>query len=134
MSEAGVTVTPGVAIGPAAGFTVKVTGRAGLTPQAVAVALMEPAYEPAANPLGFTRTVSVPGVVPIEEPMESQPPLLAGVTWNCAAPLLQVSDTVCAAGAAPPALAVKESEPALNVNVGMVNGCDALTTRDALTV
>src|SRR5712691_7070113 len=99
-----------------AALTIRLTGSGDADPHAPALAPREPIYVPAAKPIGFTETESVPGVVPLAGFMESQLPLLVAVAVNGPAAPVQVNETVCGAEPAPPVKAVNDSEPALNTN------------------
>ena len=75
---------------------------------------------PAARPVGFTETLIAPGVVLLAGVAVShEPPLVVVlvVVKLRAAPLLLV-DTLCAAGADPPACAVNDRVVGLSVRLG----------------
>ena len=75
---------------------------------------------PAASPVGFTDTLSVPGVVPLAGAAVSHDPPLAVVLVAVklsAVPLL-VTDTLCAGGAAAPAWAVNDKVVGLSTRLG----------------
>jgi hypothetical protein len=104
-----------------AAVTVKVTATVrGLFPAAAAATDTVPAYVPAARPAGLTDTLIEPGVVPeAGEAVSQDPPLVVElvVVKLKAAPLLLV-ETLCAAGAAPPACAVNDNVVGASVRVG----------------
>ena len=110
-SEAGVNVSTAKA-----GLTVNVTASAGVAPQAAAVALTDPIYVPAASPAGLADTFSVPGVVPLKGPTESQPDVLVAMAVKAVAAPPQASETVCGVAEVPPALAANASDETLNVS------------------
>ena len=122
LNEAGAIARPVVTFAGALAVMVKVTGSGAANPQALAVALTEPLYEPGARPVGFAETVSAPVVVPVKGLTDSHPPLLVAVAENSPAAPPQISETVCEGGAAPPAEAVNDSDPAPNDSPGVTRG------------
>jgi len=110
-----------VRFGRPAAVTVKVTAtvRGLLAAPALATETV-PEYVPAARPVGLTETLMEPGVVPLAGVAVSHAPpvvVVLVVVKLRAAPLLLV-ETLCAAGAAPPACAVKVSVVGLRVRLG----------------
>jgi len=71
-SDAGVTARLPIVAAAEPALTVNVTVTAGADAHALLAALIDPEYEPAPRPAGFTETVSAAGVVPARGPIESQ--------------------------------------------------------------
>ena len=84
-----------------AAATVRVTGTVcGLFPAPAAVIVTLPLYVPADNPLGFTDTLRLAGVVP--EPCVTASQATEAVAVRLKAEPLLVTDTLCATGTLPP--------------------------------
>jgi hypothetical protein len=110
-----------VRVGRGAAVTVKVTATVrGLFAAPALATETVPVYVPAARPVGLTVTLIDPGVVPLAGVTVShEPPVVVVlvVVKLRAAPLLLV-DTLCAAGADPPACAVNDRVVGLSVRLG----------------